>query len=137
MVAWDEREGTTNLGDGRSRKVRVAFLCVLLVLPGLTACAPTMPASEAPLLATGEPAAPDGDSWPRQLTSGDHTFSVFQPQYERWDQGRLDGRAAVAVDAKASPPPTYGVIWFSGRTQIDKETRMVALEDLTVSKADF
>ena len=36
----------------------------------------------------------------RGLVSGDNTFSVFQPQYERCEQGWLDGRAAAAVEDK-------------------------------------
>jgi len=90
--------------------------------------------------AVGEPPAASDlnvDPWPRQLTSGDNTFAVFQPQYESWDQGRLSGRAAVAVENRVAPQPTYGVLWFTARTEVDKETRMVTLEDLTISKTDF
>ncbi len=127
-------EMMTCLRDGRSRKLLVVVLCVLLVLPVLAACAPVMAASDEAPPAMGEPSA---DPWPRQLTSGDNTFSIFQPQYDRWEQGRLDGRSAVAVEGQASPEPRYGVIWFTARTQVDKETQMVTLEELTVSKADF
>src|ERR1700738_621970 len=119
----------------RSRRRLGVVLGVLLVLPGLAACTPAMPVSgEAALPAMVEPPA---GPWPRQLTSGDNTFSIFQPQYDHWGQGRLDGRSAVAVEGLASPEPRYGVIWFTARTQVDKETQLVTLEDLTVSKADF
>jgi len=123
----------TSLGNGRSHELLVGG--VVAVLLGLAGCTPAMPVSEeAPRPAMVE--APE-DSWPRRFTSGDITFSIFQPQYEHWEQGQLDGRAAVAVEDHASPEPRYGVIWFTARTQIDKETRMVALEDLTLSKSDF
>src|SRR5216683_7304163 len=123
----------TSLGNGRSHEVLVGG--VVAVLLGLAGCTPAMPVSEeAPRPAMVE--APE-DSWPRRFTSGDITFSIFQPQYERWEQGRLDGRAAVAVESQASPAPRYGVIWFTARTQVDKESRMVTLEDLTVSRVDF
>src|SRR5216684_3982735 len=125
----------TRLWDGSSRRVLAALLSVLLLAPGLTACTTAMPATgEAMGPTTSEPPA---DAWPRELTSGDNTFSIFQPQYDRWEQGRLDGRSAVAVESQASPEPRYGVIWFTARTQVDKETRMVTLEDRTISKADF
>ena len=92
----------------RSQRLLGVVLCVLLVLPGLAACTTAMPVSgEAALSATGEPPA---GPWPRELTSGDNTFSIFQPQYDRWEQGRLDGRSAVAVEGLASPEPRYGVI---------------------------
>src|SRR5256885_15125674 len=106
---------------------------MLLVLPGLAGCT-------SGISALGEPPAAsdvDVDPWPRQLASGDNTFSVFQPQYESWDQGRLSGRAAVAVENQVAPQPTYGVIWFTARSEVDKESRMVTLEDLTISKTDF
>ena len=109
----------------------LSALAFALVLPGLSGCLSVMPG--------GSPATSsvDVDPWPRQLTSGDHTFSIFQPQYERWDQGRLTGRAAVVVENPVSPEPQYGVIRFTARTEVDKETRLVTLEDVTIAKADF
>jgi hypothetical protein len=110
-----------------------AFLSLTLVLPGLAGCTSGMSALDE------SPAASDVDvdPWPRQLASGDNTFSLFQPQYESWDQGWLSGRAAVAAEDRVSSQPKYGVIWFTARTEVDKEARMVTLEDVTVSKADF
>src|SRR3989442_5635739 len=58
---------------------RRALFAMLLVLPGLSGCTSGMSA-------LGEPPAAsdvDVDPWPRQLASGDDTFSLFQPQYER------------------------------------------------------
>ncbi len=109
----------------------------LLLMSGLAACTTAMPAGEDAMEPAASAPRPPNDAWPRELTSGDNTFSIFQPQYERWEQGRLDGRSAVAVESQASPEPRYGVIWFTARTQVDKETGMVTLEDLTVSTADF
>ena len=109
----------------------LSALVFALVLAGLSGCMSAMPG--------GSSAIPnvDVDPWPRRLTSGEHTFSIFQPQYERWDQGRLTGRAAVVVENPVSPEPQYGVIRFTARTEVDKETRLVTLEDLTIAKADF
>ncbi|HKC08282.1 MAG TPA: hypothetical protein VKJ67_15525, partial [Methylomirabilota bacterium] len=115
-----------------------AFIGMVLLMPGLAACTTALPAGEEAAMgpAAGGPLRPD-DAWPRELASGNNTFSIFQPQYDRWEQGRLDGRSAVAVESQASPEPRYGVIWFTARTQVNKETGMVTLEDLTVSRADF
>jgi hypothetical protein len=117
---------------GRRWKGRAlsAFVFVL-VLSGLSGCMSAMPGGSS---ATSNV---DVDPWPRQLTSGDHTFSIFQPQYEGWDQDRLSGRAAVVVENPVSPEPQYGVIRFTARTEVDKETRIVTLEDVTITKADF
>ncbi|PYN91533.1 MAG: hypothetical protein DMD91_34070, partial [Candidatus Rokuibacteriota bacterium] len=122
----------TNLGYRWKRRA-LSVLLFVLVLPGLGGCVSAVPTpDESPATSNV-----DVDPWPRRLTSGDHTFSVFEPQYERWDQGRLSGRAAVVVENPVSPEPQYGVITFNARTEVDKETRMVTLEDVTIAKADF
>src|SRR3989475_12293892 len=123
----------TNRSDRWKRRALFALFFMLLVLPELAGCT-------SGVSALGEPPAAsdvDVDPWPRQLASGDNTFSLFQPQYESWDQGRLSGRAAVAVEDRVSSQPRYGVIWFTARTEVDKEARMVTLQDGTVSKAGF
>jgi hypothetical protein len=121
-----------NLGD-RGKRRALSALLFMLILPGLAGCVSAVPTPDQSLATPNV----DVDPWPRQLTSGGQTFSVFEPQYERWDQGRLSGRAAVAVENPVSPQPQYGVITFTARTEVDKETRMVTLEDVTIGKADF
>ncbi|HWP74995.1 MAG TPA: hypothetical protein VNU03_10790, partial [Methylomirabilota bacterium] len=119
-------------------RMLAVLLSALLVAPSLAACTtalppiPSIPSEMGPVAAD-----PPEDAWPRELVGSDETFSIFQPQYDRWEQGRLDGRAAVAVESQASPEPRYGVMWFTARTQVDKDSRMVTLEDLTVSRVDF
>src|SRR5262249_33744931 len=46
-------------------------------------------------------------------------------------------QAAMAMESKASPQPTFGVVWFSARTEVDKENRVVILEEVTLTKANF
>src|SRR5580765_4597531 len=75
--------------------------------------------------------------WPRAFTSGATTFSVYQPQIESWTGNRLAVRAAVAVRDTGVAEPTYGVIWLSSRTDVDKTSRLVSLEDLTITRASF
>lgn len=116
-------------------RLLAVLLGALLVAPSFAACTTASP--PIPPQMGSVVSGPSEDGWPRVLTSGDSTFSIFQPQYERWDQGRLDGRSAVAVESQASPEPRYGVIWFTARPQVDKESRMVTLEELTVSRVDF
>jgi hypothetical protein len=86
-------------------KKLAVMLGVLLLMPGL-ACTTAIPVPGE----TMEPvaSAAPADAWPRELTSGGNTFLIFQPQYDRWAQGRLDGRAAVAVESQASPEARYG-----------------------------
>jgi hypothetical protein len=75
--------------------------------------------------------------WPRAFTSGATTFSVYQPQIESWAGNRLAARAAVAVRDTGAAEPTYGVIWLSSRTDVDKTSRLVSLEGLTITRASF
>jgi uncharacterized protein (TIGR03000 family) len=85
--------------------------------------------------ADGEP--PADDSWPRKITSNGYSLTVYQPQIEKWDRNRLEARAAVPVETKASPQPTYGVVWITARTEVDKEHRLVTLDDIAVPRANF
>src|SRR3989454_11560695 len=115
----------TNRLDRWKRRALFALLFMLLVLPGLAGCTSgTSALGEAPAASDV-----DVDPWPRQLASGDNTFSVFQPQYESWDQGRLSGRAAGAGEDRVSSQPKYGVVWFTRSEEVGKEARMVTLED--------
>lgn len=78
-----------------------------------------------------------GDIWPRKITADGYTVTIYQPQVDKWQGDRLEARAAVAVQAGASSRPTYGVAWLTARTDVDKEHRIVTLEDLTVTRVDF
>ena len=75
--------------------------------------------------------------WPREATEGGRTFTVYQPQIEKWDGVRLHARAAVSVESTASPLQHFGVVWFSARADVDKANRLVALADFRVDKVTF
>jgi hypothetical protein len=87
---------------------------------------------------TGAPPAQAGgtdDTWPKQVVSDGNTFSIYQPQIERWQGNELQARAAVGLETAASPQPRFGVIWFSAQTDVDKEEpaghapELLALQD--------
>ena len=75
--------------------------------------------------------------WPRTYTNGATSFSVYQPQIEEWKDNQFAARAAVAVTTGQSKQPTYGVIWFTARTETDKVNRLVTMTDFVVTKAHF
>jgi hypothetical protein len=75
--------------------------------------------------------------WPREATEGGRTFTVYQPQIEKWDGARLHARAAVSVESALSPLQHFGVVWFSARAEVDKVNRLVALTDFRVDKVAF
>ena len=111
----------------------VTLLLAPSVLPWAHAQAPGAPPAGAP------PAATRGmdDTWPKQIVSEGNTYSIYQPQIEQWQGNQLQARAAVGVETAASSQPHFGVLWFSARTDVDKESRLVTLEDFSFVKIDF
>jgi hypothetical protein len=97
--------------------------------PGQSAASPVPAAAVAP----GEV----GMGWPRHFTAEGAEITVFQPQLDSWQHNQLAGRAAVSVTTQASPLPLYGVVWFTARTEVNKELGQVTLEDLQITKGDF
>jgi hypothetical protein len=100
--------------------------------PGWIVPALAQPCASAPP-ATSVPA----DPWPRQVRVANATLLVYQPQVESWEGNTLKFRSAVAVRPAGAKDETFGVIWATVRTQVDKVSHMVALEDLTVTKSNF
>lgn len=81
---------------------------------------------------------PDANAWPRDMTTDDGTkVTMYQPQIEKWEQNKLEARAAVAVQAKAAASPTFGVVWITARTEVNKEDRIVTLDDVKIPKVNF
>jgi uncharacterized protein (TIGR03000 family) len=81
--------------------------------------------------------APGDAGWPRKFDSDGNTVTIYQPQVEKWEKNRLEARAAVSIETKASPQPRYGVLQISARTEVDKEARMVTLDNFRIVKIDF
>ncbi len=94
-------------------------------------------------------AAPDASrewdqdpGWPRVVQEGDLTLSIYQPQIDKFQDDRLEARAAVTVETKgagqgAKKQTTYGVIWIKAHTQIDKDAGLVYLDEIEVTEANF
>jgi hypothetical protein len=82
-------------------------------------------------------AAPARTVWPWQISAGDTTFTLHQPQVDRLDNDRLEARAAVAAVRKGEKEPTYGVVWLRARTVLDRVPGQVSLEGIEFTKASF
>ncbi len=89
--------------------------------------------SEQPAQADSPVASP----WPVQVTDNGRTFLIYQPQVDKWENNRLEGRSAVSVRNDAGGQQNFGVVYFSARTELDQGGRTVTVRDATVSKADF
>lgn len=77
------------------------------------------------------------DPWPRKVSAGGRTLSVYQPQVESWSGNRLALRAAVATRPTEQGDEAFGVIRVQARTEVDRERRQVLLDDFSLVKADF
>ncbi len=113
----------------------------ILAAAGFAALACLSVASaQAPQAAAGTGAAASpipADPWPRvvDLTTGQ--VLVYQPQVNKWDDNQLDFRAAMAFKKDNSNEQTFGVVFATTRTQVDKVARTVVFENLAISKIDF
>ena len=88
--------------------------------------------------AQGSPVGPPPpDPWPRGVDLGDAQVLVYQPQINSWTDNQLDFRAALAIKPTGAKAETFGVIFATTRTQVDKVLRTVTFENLKISKIDF
>ena len=69
------------------------------------------------------------------LTNGQ--VLVYQPQVNKWDGNQIDFRAALAIKVTGAKDETFGVIFATARTQVDKVARTVVFENMNISKIDF
>ena len=100
----------------------------------LLACGPPPPGAHAQGAPAGEIPV---DSWPRTVTAGGDKLTIYEPQVESWQGNLLRARAAVGVETPALPKPTYGVVYYTARTEVDKVAGMVTLNDFRVIRAQF
>jgi hypothetical protein len=116
-------------------KLRIALIkqvVALLLVPLL------MFSMVPPVAFAQAPSAPAGDQgWPRELQSGSTTFTVYRPQLESWKARDLSGRAAVSVKDTISPEEQFGVIWFTAKTNVNRDENLVTLDDITITKGSF
>lgn len=72
------------------------------------------------------------DQWPLQIPTENSTITIYQPQPESYTDGRVTARAAAAVQERGKDP-VYGAIWMTGFLEVDRDTRMGTLTQVTVT----
>ena len=82
-------------------------------------------------------AALPADPWPRQVNLSSGTVLMYQPQVNKWEGNQIDFRAALAYMPKGATQETFGVMFATARTQVDKVKRTVVFENLKITKSDF
>ena len=88
-------------------------------------------------LQPGQTLDPITMQWPRFFAANGYEFAAYQPQVAKWPGNQIQGRFAIAVRPAGTSNETYGVVFFTARTEIDKMSRLVTLEDFQVTKLDF
>src|SRR5262249_9478346 len=96
--------------------------------PGIaqTAGAPASSAAQIP-----------ADPWPRDISISNAAVLIYQPQVNKWVGNQIDFRAALAIKPTGAKEETFGAVFATARTQVDKISRMVVFENLKITKADF
>ena len=126
------------LSTKRTRLSRWLFLLVTVSLLVSTPWAeqpmPNAPSAQQPKTQTKPPSE---SGWPRTFTSGADTFTIYQPQVDKWDGNSVELYSAVEFKASNESPAKYGVVWFRARTDVDKLNRLVTLDHAQVTKVRF
>jgi hypothetical protein len=118
---------TSGRRDVKTRILLAAFVfAVSLVGTSSGAIAQASPADK-----------PPADPWPRVVDLANAQVLVYQPQVNKWTDNQLEFRAALAIKPTDAKEETFGVIFASARTQVDKVLRTVTFENLRISKIDF
>ncbi len=114
----------------KNRRTSSWIACFVILLVTL---ASGVTFGQAPNQDSANPAPP----WPRKFVSGTTTISLYQPQLEKWQDNQVNALAAVEVQTGGSKDATYGVIWFTARTEVDKINREVTALDFNFTKFNF
>ena len=118
-------------------KIISALVAVLTISLGGGSIGWIVPALAQPRPSPPPAAGVPADPWPRQVKVTNATLVVYQPQVESWEGNTLKFRSAVAVRPTGAKDETFGVIWATVRTQVDKVSHLVALDDFTITKSNF
>ena len=82
------------------------------------------------------PVSGDGN-WPREIDTGGIHLVIYQPQVDSWKDNRIEARSAVIVTRREDPSQIFGIVSINARTEVDRETRLVSFEDITIKDASF
>ncbi len=77
------------------------------------------------------------DAWPKTVRLDNATARIYQPQVESWQGNQLTFRAAVGVATADAATETFGVIWGTARTAVDRPGRTVTLQDVALTRVNF
>jgi len=115
---------TNNSGRNRNHFGRgVRFLSLLIAL--------------APGLLLAQTALDEDSPWPRVRSTNGNSVTLYLPQVERWTTNWFVAQAVVEVKPAGAKQEQLGVVWFEAQGNVDRSTRLVTLDRLEITKANF
>jgi len=120
-----------------SRRLLTGLPLSLIVCLVLGASPGVPGAARAQTLPAGQAVNPATLTWPRVFTTNGCQFALYQPQIDSWRGENLSGRFAAGVRSLATSNETYGVVFFTARTEVDKVNRLVTLDDFQLTRTVF
>src|ERR1700751_149743 len=106
-------------------------------LPNTPSPKTSLPDSPKPKNVKTQTKEPSDSGWPRTFTSGPDTFTIYQPQVDKWGENLVDLYCAVELKAANETATKYGVVWIQARTEVDKVNRLVTLDQAKITKVTF
>lgn len=105
------------------------FLSLLLVILALPAAS----------RAQGQEDPSDGgSSWPVEVVLEDTRVVIYQPQPERFEGNRLEGRFVLSAErADGGSEPLFGTAWFEARVDTDRDDRLAVARAVEVIRVHF
>src|SRR4029079_408953 len=90
----------------------------------------------AAFLVLGAPLAHAADNtWPRELKTDKGVLTIYQPQPEKFNDNVLEARAAVSMIPNGKTTAIFGVMWFTGHVDTDRDKGTATLRDIKVTRA--
>src|SRR5947207_2498697 len=74
-----------------------------------------------------------GPAAPR--TGSRSVLTICQPQPEKFTDNLLEARAALSMIPKGKSTPVFGVMWFKGRVDTDRDSGTAMLRDIIVTNS--
>jgi len=96
-------------------------------------CAAAAATTAAPTSPTPVPVG----SWPRQVKLTHALVVIYQPQINSWTDNKLDFRSALAIKPNGDERESFGFLFATARTNVDKATHRVTLDNMQITKSDF
>ena len=77
------------------------------------------------------------DPWPKVRRFDGWTYTLYQPQLDKWDGYNFEAHAAVSALPPGSKDPVFGAIEITAVTDVARVARTVHFRDIRITRAVF